>query len=323
MNRKSIFVLFALSAFVCLSVWADDECSFCELNGQKDAQLLSSLHDLIVSHTVLDYSAVRGDKSRVDVRDDGTIWDIYSDCSFYPSDYCGTRTDYEECDCYNREHGLPKYWWGGSKDEPMYTDLHHIFSTDFAANTQRSAWAYGEVTKTPVWSNSLGSKVGYGTFGSSGNNYVFEPADEYKGDIARVYFYMITCYLDKNFTQGGKGYQIFNYSGSKASFTDKALTFLLKWHRQDPVSDKETTRDAKIYKKQGNHNPFVHDPALAEYIWGNKKGTAYACSNSQAIDLVPTTNDQIPTTCRKLLRNGQILILRGDKTYDLTGRLVE
>ena len=315
---RRVFLVLLFVVFATPVVISADECAYPSLNGLKSADLLSTLHEMIVDHTVLTYNDVRGDKAKVDLRADGTIWDIYSECSFRVSAYCGTATDYEECDCYNREHALPKSWWGSSKDEPMYTDLHHIFSTDFAANTQRGAWAYGEVTKTPTWTNSLGSKLGYGTFGTSGNNYVFEPADEYKGDIARVYFYMVTCYLDKNFTQGGKGYQMFNYSGGKTSFTDKSLAFLLKWHRNDPVSDKEIARNEKVRNKQHNENPFVIDPSLVEYIWGNKKGQAYACT-SQGMDNVESDHVQ----CTKVLRDGHLFIIRDGRTYDIFGRLVE
>jgi len=314
---KKIFFLLNVCLFSTGMMHAED-CAYEDLEGQKSDALLASLHNMIVDHTVLSYSEVRGDKSRVDIREDGTIWDMYSDCTFYPSSYCGSGTDYEACDCYNREHGLPKSWWGGSNTEPMYTDLHHIFPTDFEANSQRGAWAYGEVTRTPVWNNSIGSKVGYGTFGSSGNNYVFEPADEYKGDIARVYFYMVTCYNDKNFTQGGKGYQMFTYSGGKAAFTDKALSLLLKWHRQDPVSEKELTRDAKINAKQHNTNPYVHEPALIEFIWGNKKGQAYACPVNEAVENVPS--NKVP--CTKVLRDGHLYLLYDGVMYDVQGRRV-
>ena len=274
---------------------SQDECVYESLNGQKDKDLLASLHTIIADHTVLDYNSVRGDVANVDFRSDGTLWDIYSDCGFYKSNYCNSN-NYNttvECECYNREHTVPVSWWGSSKDEPMYTDLHHIYSTDEVANSQRSAWPFGEVTSTPTWSNSLGSKVGYGTFGSSGNNYVFEPINEYKGDMARAYFYMITCYNDKNFTQGGKGYQVFTYSGGKSDFTSKALNVLLKWHRQDPVSDKERERNVKVRKLQNNDNPFVLAPDLVEYIWGNKKGVAYSCGDSPAEALDYTGAEQV------------------------------
>ena len=142
------------------------------------------------------------------------------------------------------------------------------------ANDKRSAWIYDEV-KTASWSNNLGSKLGTSTNWSSET--AFEPVDEYKGDIARIYFYMLTCYMNKDFTQGGKGYRYFTYSNGVSNFKTTALALMLKWHRQDPVSDKEITRNSKVANLQGNDNPFVIQPALVEYIWGTMKGKPYDC----------------------------------------------
>lgn len=300
----------------------EPDCAYTVLNGKKNNDILTALHDLIKEHTVLDYSEVRADKARVDLAADGTVMDIYSDCSFSKSSYCGNATDYEACDCYNREHILPQSWWGNDNTQPMRTDLYNVYPTDFVANSNRSAWPYGEVTGTVDWSNALGSKVGYGTWGSSGNNMAFEPADVYKGDIARAYFYMITCYLDKSFAQGGKGYQVFTYSNSRSSFTSKALTLFLKWHRNDPVSDKERNRNNAVEKIQGNRNPFVDEPDLVEYIWGNKKSQTYKCGEGgSAVDEVEA--NEVRSNVRKVVIGGQLLIIRGEEIYTVMGERVE
>lgn len=251
---------------------ADQTCKYEHLEGLTSADLRQSLHKEIVDHVVLDYYATRGDKAKVDVRDNGTIWDIYSNYVFYPSDYCESGS-FAAGECYNREHMLPKSWWGGSNEEPMYTDLHHIIPTDYYANNQRSAWVYDEV-KTASWTNNLGTKFGTGKTWSEN---AFEPVDEYKGDVARVYFYMLTCYMDKNFTTGGKGYRYFKYGNGVCDFQTKALNLMLKWHRQDPVSEREVTRNTKVKALQGNVNPYVIAPNLVEYIWGSMKGKAYDC----------------------------------------------
>ena len=299
----------------------EPDCAYPELNGKKGNDILSTLHTLISNHTVLDYNDVRADKAKVDLKDDGTVWDIYSDCSFSKSNYCASG-EYSACECYNREHILPQSWWGNDNSQPMRTDLYNVYPTDYEANSNRSAWPYGEVTGTVDWSNSLGSKVGYGTWGSSGNNMAFEPADVYKGDVARAYFYMITCYLDKNFTQGGKGYQVFTYSSSKSSFTTKALNLYLKWHRNDPVSDKEKKRNDAVEKKQGNRNPFVDEPDLVEYIWGNKKSVAYNCGGSQSpVENIP--EDKVQSNVTKIIRDGQLLIVIGEDIFTVMGEKVQ
>lgn len=251
----------------------EPDCPYEHLDGMTSSALRKALCEDILQHTMLSYNQIRGDKAKVDVRADGKIWDIYSGYDFYLSDYC-SNIDIVEGECYNREHVLPKSWWGGSTSEPMYTDLHHVYSVDAMANDKRSAWIYDEV-KSTSWSNNLGSKLG--TSANWSGETAFEPVDEYKGDVARVYFYMLTCYMDKDFTQGGKGYRYFSYSNGVCDFQSKSLALMLKWHRQDPVSDKEITRNAKVADLQGNSNPFVEQPALVEYIWGTMKGKPYDC----------------------------------------------
>ena len=254
-----------------------DPCPYEALEGLTSKELRESLHEDISQHTVLDYRQIRGDQAKVDVRADGKIWDMYSGYDFNLSDYC-YDVDVTEGECYNREHMLPKSWWGYSQEneanDPMYTDLHHIISVDAMANEMRSAWVYDEVTNA-AWTNNLGSKKGSSATWSGET--AFEPVDEYKGDVARVYFYMLTCYMDKDFTQGGKGYRYFSYSNGVCDFQSKSLALMLKWHRQDPVSDKEVTRNAKVADLQGNENPFVVEPNLVEYIWGTMKGKPYDC----------------------------------------------
>lgn len=252
-------------------------CPYEALEGLTSKELRESLHEDISQHTVLDYRQIRGDQAKVDVRADGKIWDMYSGYDFNLSDYCND-VDVTEGECYNREHMLPKSWWGYSQEneanDPMYTDLHHIISVDAMANEMRSAWVYDEVTNA-TWTNNLGSKKGSSATWSGET--AFEPVDEYKGDVARVYFYMLTCYMDKDFTQGGKGYRYFSYSNGVCDFQSKSLALMLKWHRQDPVSEKEVDRNAKVSDLQGNENPFVVDPNLVEYIWGTMKGKPYDC----------------------------------------------
>lgn len=287
----------------------DDYCPYEELEGLTSADLREQLHLDISQHTILSYNQVRGDKTKVDVRTNGKIWDIYSAYNYNLSDYC-SGVDIVEGECYNREHTLPKSWWGGSTSEPMYTDLHHIYSVDAMANDKRSAWIYDEV-KTASWSNNLGSQLGTSTNWSGET--AFEPVDEYKGDIARIYFYMLTCYMDKNFTQGGKGYRYFTYSNGVCNFNTTALALMLKWHREDPVSDKEITRNSKVEKLQGNVNPFVLQPALVEYIWGTMKGKPYDC-DSEVLPPDPGTVDGA-ITCQEA-REKALALSKGSQSTE-------
>ena len=253
------------------------DCPYEALEGLTSKELRESLHEEIKDHTVLTKDQTRGNKAKVDVHENGKIWDMYSAYEFNLSDYCHD-IDVIAGECYNREHILPKSWWGYSEaneaNDPMYTDLHHVISTDAVANDTRSNYIYDEV-KNATWTNNLGSKLG--TSINWYNQTAFEPVDEYKGDIARVYFYMLTCYMDQNFAVNAKGKKYFSYTNGVCEFQPQALALMLKWHRQDPVSEKEVVRNAKVADLQGNVNPFVVEPNLVEYIWGTMKGKAYDC----------------------------------------------
>ena len=311
--------LLIASLLVCIGMQAED-CLYPELDGKKGEEIRTALYNKIKDHTVLTYSGVWASATGVDDRKDGTnnIWDMYSNCIFDKwNDKCGSGESTEDCECYNREHSVPKSWWGSDESEPMYTDLHHLIPTDRLANSQRSAWPLGEVSSVE-WTNGS-AKLGYGTFGNSGTNMTFEPADEYKGDFARIYFYMATCYKNKNLAAGGKGYKVF--SNGTANFTTTALNLYLNWHREDPVSQKEIDRNNGVAKKQGNRNPFVDAPELVEYIWGNKKNVAYSCTQS-AVEGV-SEDSQVPLVI-KVIENGHLFLILPDGTrYTATGVRVE
>ena len=211
-----------------------------------------------------------------DIRPDGTLWDIYT-TKAWPSNFtkCGNYKSIG--DCVNREHSMPKSVWSGGKSA-QYSDAFHLYPTDGKVNGQRSSYPYGECANGTRLANNgsvqaLG-KLGTSTFsGYSGK--VFEPDDQYKGDLARSYFYMATCYnnLIGSWTQGEMG----NMMGGNnyPVFKTWAVNLLLKWARQDEVSQKEIDRNEAIYSFQKNRNPFIDHPELAEYIWGDKKGLAF------------------------------------------------
>lgn len=223
-----------------------------------------SLYTIIKSHTSLSYSALWNSFYTTDVRpDNGKVWDIYSDnpdgvTAYYfnfGSDQCGNYSG--EGDCYNREHSVPKSWFNDAT--PMYTDLFHLYPTDGWVNNKRGNLPLGEVNN-PSWTSTNGSKVGpCVTAGYNGT--VFEPNDAYKGDLARTYFYMTVCYMDKNL-----GYEQSMFTGG--SLKPWALNMLLRWHEDDPVSLKEYERNNAVYALQGNRNPFIDFPELVDKIFG-------------------------------------------------------
>ena len=213
----------------------------------------------------------------------GKLWDMYGACSFTAGDECGNYSG--ECDCYNREHSIPKSWWGGGKNN-MYSDIFHLVPTDGYVNNRRSNYAFGVVSGSPKYEYN-GCKLGspasvstdkstiLGTSATCSANPVFEPKDDYKGDFARGYLGMIAKYSNSSYSiTSGDGGQIFEAFQTTSHFglTKYGVVLLMKWHREDPVSRKEIDRNNGIQATQGNRNPFIDYPYLAEYIWGEKAG---------------------------------------------------
>ena len=234
-------------------------------SGSSGTALQQALHDIIDNHAVVTYTALWTHYQTTDVRpDNGKVWDMYSDIPggtpaysyTFVTDQCGNYSG--EGSCYNREHSWPKSWF--NEASPMYTDIFHVVPTDGYVNGRRSNYPYGEVSN-PTWPSTNGSKVGPNTTaGYTGT--VFEPIDAYKGDFARIYFYMSTRYLNEDSSWDTNDMVV------GAQLKTWALDMMLEWHAADTVSQKEIDRNNAIYGIQGNRNPFVDHPEYSNSIWG-------------------------------------------------------
>lgn len=257
LKRFSVFA--ALTAALISTASAEIPAGYYDsCTGKTGKELLQALYQKITSHTNVGYDGLWNVYKKSDVRADGTLWDIYTTKRWSSSfTKCG---NYKLIgDCVNREHSMPKSVWGGGSSA-QYSDAFHLYPTDGKVNGQRSNYPYGECangTRLPDNGSvqALG-KLGTCTFsGYSGK--VFEPDDEYKGDLARSYFYMATCYnnIISSWTQGEMG----NMMGGNnyPVFKTWAVNLLLKWARQDEVSQKEIDRNDAIYSFQHNRNPFL------------------------------------------------------------------
>lgn len=236
------------------------------LVGKKESALKTAAHDIIYNFTeVSSYSALPSYFEKTDVYPDSKRWwDMYSDIPFYAPSFSGL----------NREHSFPKSWWGGLKTVSAYVDLNHLYPSEMKANTAKSNYPLGEVSSSSVSFNNGICKVGAPKAGQGGGAAkVFEPADEYKGDFARTYFYMVTCYQNLTWK-----YFYMVSQNLYPTLNGWSVDLLMKWHRADPVSQKELDRNEAVYKIQNNRNPFIDHPELAEYLWGNKKGQAFTLS---------------------------------------------
>ena len=100
------------------------------IEGKKGEILRSELFNILEHEVnVLTYSELWSAYHKTDFIYEH--WDMYSNCYWAPDVDKNTGvTIQEECISYNREHSLPKSWWGGTKSESMYSDIVHIIPTD-------------------------------------------------------------------------------------------------------------------------------------------------------------------------------------------------
>ena len=220
------------------------------------------------------------------------------------------------------EHMLPKSWWGGDVN-PAYCDIFHLVPGDYSANRSKSNHAPG----IPADSSFNNGSFVTGSGAAYGLTRVFCPADEYKGDFARAYFYIACCYGDSLtwLETGEPGVAMTNEGWQE--FRPWLRDLLVSWHRLDPVSKKELDRAIEVNKIQGNRNPFIDYPDLVEYIWGDKQGTpvdfsalkqSYGDSYSDEPTAIITPESEV--FIRKEIRGGQVIIIRNGDKYSILGQ---
>jgi len=238
-------------------------------NGKKGKELQIALNQIINNHRTITYPEVWIYYQYTDTKPNGKIWDIYSDnpqgMPLYEYDYktgqCINIGDKEGV-CYAREHSFCQSWFGGGQGAP-YSDIFHLYPVDGWINTKRSNNPYGIVGNAET-TFSNGSKLGKNIYSGAPNDKCFEPIDEFKGDIARSFFYMATRYMFED-----NGFQNPSPMTEKSQLQPWALKMLMEWHQADPVSQKERDRNKNIYAVQKNRNPFIDHPEWVEKIWGN------------------------------------------------------
>lgn len=251
------------------------------LNGYQLKTALSGITgNGYINHSYNDLWDVYYD-SDVDIyyENDGTVLDVYSEnpdgadpyVYNFGDDQCGNYSG--EGSCYNREHLMPQSWFNESA--PMKSDAQQVYPTDGYVNGQRGHLPFGEVDN-PSFTSGNGSKKGPNVYDFSGayTGNVFEPIDEFKGDIARVYFYMATRYEDQigSWQNANDGSQNTLNGSSDQVFNNWTLAMLIDWHEQDPVSQRELDRNDAVYDFQGNRNPFIDHPEYVAMIWESDGG---------------------------------------------------
>lgn len=256
-------------------------------SGLTGYALKSKLHEIISKKiNSYNYSNVGDYYTTTDVdvyfENNGSILDIYTE------NPTGSEIEYTALQNissanaeglgWNREHGMPQSTYYGIY--PMYSDIHYLIPADARINQLRSNYPYARTTgletngtshncnspNTTPCIVSNGSKLGK-SITPGYTNTVYEPIDEFKGDVARYLLYFVTRY------EGSLN--IFNHMVTTApldgneerGYDNWYISMLLDWHNLDPVSQKEINRNNAVYTIQNIRNPFIDNPAWVNLIW--------------------------------------------------------
>jgi len=278
------------------------------------------------------YNSLNNEYVNTDVdnyyENDGSILDMYSEnnlgtdpynYNFSSGDECGNYNS--EADCYNKEHIFPQGFFDSKL--PMRSDIHHVPPTDGRVNGFRSNYMFGVVGTNLISQSGIsnptqnGSKLGNCISpGYSGT--VFEPIDEFKGDIARMLLYFAVRYEDNWNDSGWDAHTVANnpLNGTSTQFYETwYINLLYDWHTNDAVNQREIDRNNAAYTYQGNRNPFIDHPEWVSEIWGNILAVEDYVTNNFKIHPNPTYSNTV-------------YIDKGDSTvkqlelYSISGKLV-
>ncbi|MBS1536229.1 MAG: endonuclease [Bacteroidetes bacterium] len=204
--------------------------------------LFQSLKTYLQGQTVLSYYDARNAFfSNLDNRN-GEVECVYSGRTI-------KTTGIPDPNQFNCEHTWPQS--KGSDVEPAKTDIYHLYPAWETANTKRSNYAFGTVTRNITWQDG-GSKLGQGD-GSS--DIIFEPRDKHKGNVARSLFYYATRYGNRKGTNDTQG------------FLTSMESTMRTWNTLDTVDMAEMNRNEGIAKIQLRRNPYIDHPEFVERIY--------------------------------------------------------
>ncbi|MXS72898.1 T9SS type A sorting domain-containing protein [Flavobacteriaceae bacterium W22] len=287
--RKTLFSVLFLSAVVSAQIPSGYYDGTTGLSGYA---LKSKLHDIISSKNInWHYGDLTNyyNQTDLDVYYDHTasntiiLMDIYSEIPTGPDAYEYTTANITgssgaEGLGWNREHMMPQSTF--YSNYPMYSDLFYVIPADARINQLRSNYPYGMVGSTIFYTFTNSSRIGNCAIpGVAYTGRVYEPINEFKGDVARSLLYFAVRY------EGKLGTFNFNNNTNPASDTNPLdgteersfdpayVAMLLQWHQQDPVSQREIDRNNKVYNIQKNRNPFIDNPSWVNLIWGQTPDT--------------------------------------------------
>ena len=270
------------------------------LDGLSDADLQQALQDIVANPALVRGQTYRDvitilEKADQNPENSNQVWLVYKEVGKPKLDF---QTTSDNTGKWNREHTFPRslagynsidlddvgdgkdVWWTTTADSLRHgnSDAHALRAADGPENSNRSNQHYGQYNGPS------------GTFGS------------FKGDVARSVLYMQIRYNGLSIENG--------YPTTSGQMGD--LQTLLDWHRNDPPDDFEMNRNNVIYEWQINRNPFIDQPDLVEYIWGDQIGNIW----NQSLSVAGFTTETIKVYPNPVLDK---LYVSGNKSsYEVT-----
>ena len=281
--------------------------------------LKTQLYNIIKGHTDRGYSGLYTTYTTADkdffYENNGTMLDMYTEnptgpeCEFtYGINQDDGTLGNNECERYNREHLIPQSVFNATT--PMYSDAHFVVPADKHINGVRGDTPFGKVNSA-TFTSTNGSKLGQNLNSGYSSGYagvVFEPIDEFKGDIARCLLYFATRYEN---VVAGYSYPMLNGTSDQV-FNPTFLNILLTWNQLDPVSPREVARNNAIYVRQANRNPYIDDNTFVSKIWGDPLATtSFEALSSVAVFPNPTNNHKVSITCENAIETIQVITING------------
>lgn len=299
MKKLLLLLLLSIQWATVYGQWSTDQ-YYRKAEGLRGTQLKAALHDLIQPDLVLAYGGGVGKTWSgfwlTDQMDDLQVRDRYSNVvrRFNP--------DMSAVSNMNIEHIWANSWWGHLKNN-AYQDLFNLYPADATANGRKSNNPIGIVDGAVAFDNGV-TKVGKSTsYRADSLITVWEPADEWKGDFARTYFYMATCYSHMTSLWTTSEGLLTVDPNSPLLMRPWVYNLMLEWAEADPLDEIEQQRNEAICEIQGNRNPFVDYPELCYYIWGNKTDEQFYCSEEHGAEIfVPAASEEIDFGLQPLSR---------------------
>lgn len=160
---------------------------------------------------------------------------------------------------WNREHVWPKSKVFPRREQWAHTDAHHIAAEMSRCNSLRGNLDLGEGGQAHPECNSRRGR---------GAGATWEPSDAAKGQVARMLFYVAIRYEGDPVGDKTPNLELVPRLTRNGEPNLGNLCVLLRWSQRFPVSASERVRHDVVLRRQGNRNPFIDQPQLAQRIWG-------------------------------------------------------